>query len=223
MVPCNGRFPTLILLGALFFGDALGALAVAGCVVLGVIGAMVCTGILNRCVLRHYPHDEVFIMEIPPLRRPQIRTILARSLLDRTLHVAGRALLVAAPAGAVLWVLEQVNCLGIVSCFFDSVGRSLGMNGQILTAFVLSLPANELFLPILLMTLGDSSELVLQTAGFTGKMAICTMIFMIFHWPCATTLLTVRKETGSLKKTAAAALLPTAVGIILCLMLNLLL
>ena len=97
------------------------------------------------------------------------------------------------------------------------------MNGSILTGFILSIPANELFLPVLLMTLGTSSEAMLPASGITWQMAVCTMVFMIFHWPCATTLLTVRKETGSLKKTAAAALLPTAVGIILCLILNLLL
>lgn len=223
MVPCNGRFPALILLGTLFFGDALGALAVAACVVLGMIGAMACTGLLSRSVLRHYPHEEVFLMEIPPLRRPQLRNILVNALLDRTLRVAGRALMVAAPAGAVLWLLENTDCLSFISSLLDPLGKLIGMNGEILTGFLLSFPANELFLPVLLMTLGGSSEAMLPMAGITGKMAVCMMIFMIFHWPCATTLLTVRKETGSIKKTAAAAVLPTAVGVILCLMLNLLL
>jgi ferrous iron transport protein B len=223
MVPCNGRFPALIIVATLFFGDALGALAVAGAVVLGLVGAVVCTGFLNRSVLRHCPHEAGFLMEIPPLRRPQLRNILARSLLDRTLHVAGRALAVAAPAGAVLWVLENTNCLAWLCGLLDPLGRLLGMNGAILVGFFLSFPANELFLPVLLMTLGATSETALATAGITWQMAMCIMIFMVFHWPCATTLLTVRKETGSLKKTAAAALLPTAVGMILCLMANILL
>lgn len=223
MVPCNGRFPALIVLGALFFGDALGALAVAGCVVLGMVGAMACTGLLNRCALCRYPHEEGFLMEIPPLRRPQLKNILVRSLLDRSLHVAGRALMVAAPAGAVLWLLEETNCLVWISRFFEPLGTLLGMNGPILTGFLLSFPANELFLPVLLMTLGGTSEMMLPASGITWQMALCTMVFMLFHWPCATTLLTVRKETGSLEKTAAAALLPTAVGMILCLLLNLIL
>lgn len=223
MVPCNGRFPALIILGVLFFGDAVGSVAVAGAVVLGVLGAMVCTGILSRSVLRHYPHEEGFLMEIPPLRRPQLKNILVRSLLDRSFHVALRALTVAAPAGAILWILENTAWLTGICNFLDPLGRVLGMNGSILTGFILSIPANELFLPVLLMTLGTSSEAMLPASGITWQMAVCTMVFMIFHWPCATTLLTVRKETGSLKKTAAAALLPTAVGIILCLILNLLL
>lgn len=223
MVPCNGRFPALIVLGTLFLGDALGALAVAGCVVLGVIGAMVCTDLLNRSVLRDYPHEEGFLMEIPPLRRPQLKNILVRSWLDRSIHVAGRALMVAAPAGAVLWLLQNTACLAWLCNLLAPLGKVLGMNGEILASFILSLPANELFLPVLLMTLGGVSEGMLQTSGITWQMAVCTMVFMLFHWPCATTLLTVRKETGTLKKTAAAALLPTAVGIVLCLMLNLIL
>lgn len=223
MVPCNGRFPILILLGALYFGDAVGALAVAACVVLGIGGAMICTGLLNRSVLRRCPHESAFIMEIPPLRRPRLRNILVRSLLDRTLHVAGRALTVAAPAGAVLWILQNTSCLTWLCGFLNPLGEVLGMNGPILTAFLLSFPANELFLPVLLTALGSNTEAAILGSGITWQMAVCMMIFTLFHWPCATTLLTVRKETGSLKKTAAAALLPTAVGMIFCLILNLIL
>ena len=222
MIPCNGRFPSLILLGAIFFGDALGALAVAGCVVLGMTGAMMCTGILSHSVLRHYPHEEIFFMEIPPLRRPQLKTILLRSVLDRTLHVAARALMVAAPAGAILWLLEYTEFMNYLCVYLDPFGKALGMNGQILASFLLSFPANELFLPVLLTILGNQSEMMFVNAGITGKMVVCMMIFIVFHWPCATTLLTARKETGSIKKTAVAALLPTAVGVILCLMVNLL-
>ena len=223
MVPCNGRFPALILLGTLFFGDAIGSLLVAGCVLLGMMGAILCTGLLNRSILSNYPHVDGFVMEIPPLRRPQLKNILIRSLLDRTLHVAGRALMVAAPAGAVLWILENTACLTWLCNFLDPFGKALGMNGEIFTGFLLSLPANELFLPVLLMTLGGISEAALLVSGITWKMALCSMIFMLFHWPCATTILTVRKETGSMKKTAAAIVLPTAVGSVICLMLNLLL
>ena len=156
------------------------------------------------------------------MRRPQLKNILVRSLLDRTLHVAGRALVVAAPAGAVLWILENTDCLMWICNFVDPLGKALGMNGAIFAGFLLSFPANELFLPVLLMTLGKISETALPVS-ITWQMALCTMIFMLFHWPCATTVLTVRKETGSMKKTAAAVLLPTAVGVVACLMLNLLL
>lgn len=222
MIPCNGRFPTLILLGTLFFGDALGALAVAGCVILGMLGAMICTGILTKSILRDYPHEDGFFMEIPPLRRPQFKSILVRSVLDRTLNVAGRALIVAAPAGAVLWILKNTAILAWLYGVLDSFGKLLGMNGEIITSFLLSFPANELFLPILLTTLGATGEDALPYLGMNDKMAVITMVFMVFHWPCATTVLTVRKETGSIKKTAAAVLLPTAVGILMCMMINLL-
>ena len=222
MVPCNGRFPALILLGTLFFGDGLGALMVAGCVVLGILGAMVCNGLLSKSVLRNYPGEDHFFMEIPPLRRPQLRSILGRTVMDRTLHVAGRALMVAVPAGAVLWVLEHTAVLPWFCGLLDPIGEFLGMNGEIIASFLLSFPANELFLPVLLTTLGGFSEEMLPFLGINSKMAITMMIFMLFHWPCATTVLTVRKETGSMKKTAVAVILPTAVGMLICLMMNLL-
>jgi ferrous iron transport protein B len=229
MVPCNGRFPTLILLGCLFFADAGGALVVALCVIAGVLGAMATTGVLSKTALRH--EQSTFIMEMPTFRRPRIGQILVRSLLDRTLFVAGRAVSVAAPAGAVLWLLGNTKVLGRLSQILDPVGAVLGMNGIIMLAFLLSLPANELLMPIIMMILTGNSVLagveptgqMLLAAGWTMETALCTMIFSVFHWPCATTLLTIRKETGSNAKTAAAFLLPTAVGGILCAMVNLLL
>lgn len=226
MVPCNGRFPTLILLGSLFFPGAGGALVVAGCVMLGVLGAMGTSGILSRTVLRH--ESSTFLMEMPPFRRPQIGQILVRSLLDRTLFVAGRALMVAAPAGILLWILANTPLLGIFCAYLDPAGRLLGMNGVILLAFLVALPANELVIPVILMALTGEGSLaaaqdssVLLAAGWTWQTAVCTMVFTLFHWPCSTTLITIYKETKSAAKTAAALLLPTAVGCMLCLMLNL--
>ena len=229
MVPCNGRFPTLILLGSLFFADAGGAVVVAACVVMGVLGAMATTGVLSKTALRH--EKSAFVMEMPPFRRPRLGQIIVRSLLDRTLFVAGRAVCVAAPAGAVLWVLGHTTLMGWLAGVLDPVGFALGMNGVILLAFILSVPANELLMPVILMMLTGSGVLsdgavsgdILIAAGWTWQTALCTMAFSVFHWPCATTLLTIRKETGSYAKTAAAFLLPTAVGGMLCLILNLLL
>lgn len=226
MVPCNGRFPALILLGSLFFSGAGGALTVAGCVMLGIFGAMLTTGVLSRTALKQEP--SCFLMELPPFRRPRIGQIIVRSLVDRTLCVAGRALSVAAPAGAVLWILEQTAMLSRLASFLDPIGTALGMDGVILLAFVLSLPANELLIPVIVMVLGSTAGSadagqVLLGSGWTWQMAVCTMVFTVFHWPCATTLLTIRKETGSTIKTAAAFVLPTAVGCVLCLMLGLIL
>ena len=230
MVPCNGRFPTLILLGSLFFPNVGAAFVVAACVALGAVGAMAVSGVLSKTALRSEP--SAFLMEIPPFRRPRLGKILVRSLLDRTLFVAGRALTVAAPAGVVLWVLSNTPLLRSTAGFLDPVGNILGMNGVILLGFVLSLPANELLIPVILMTLTQAGSLqavagiggrLLIDAGITWQMAVCTMVFTLFHWPCSTTLMTVYRETGSIKKTAAAFILPTAVGCTLCLMLHLLL
>lgn len=226
MVPCNGRFPTLILLGSLFFSGIGGAAMVAGGVVLGVLGAMAATGVLSKTALRHEP--SAFVMELPPLRRPRFGQILVRSLLDRTLFVAGRALWVAAPAGAVLWILANTGLLSVLSGLLEPVGLLLGMDGVILLGFLFALPANELLIPVILMiqtgagnlAAASSSGEILLAAGWTWQTAMCVMVFTLFHWPCATTLMTVHKETGSLKKTAAAFLLPTAVGVIVCLILN---
>lgn len=228
MVPCNGRFPTLILLASLFFPDIGAAAVVAACVTLGILTAMGVSGILSRTVLRH--ENSTFLMEMPPFRRPRFGQILVRSLLDRTLFVAGRALMVAAPAGVILWLLSNTPLLSLLAAFLDPFGQLLGMNGVILLAFCLAFPANELVIPVILMALSGQETLaaaedttVLLQAGWTWKTAVCTMIFTLFHWPCSTTLLTVYKETKSAAKTAAAFFLPTAVGCMLCLMLNLLL
>lgn len=227
MVPCNGRFPTLILLGSLFFPGAGAALIVAGCVMLGVLGAMGTSGLLSRTVLRH--ESSMFLMELPPFRRPRFGQIMIRSLLDRTLKVAGRALVVAAPAGALLWILANTPLLGLLADLLEPLGRILGMNGVVLLAFCLSMPANELLFPVVFMAyLGTGSmEAVHDTAfllesGWTWQTAVCTMVFTLFHWPCSTTLITIYQETKSAAKTAAAFALPTAVGMLLCLTLNLL-
>lgn len=228
MVPCNGRFPTLILLGSLFFPDAGAALLVAACVVLGVAGAMTVSGVLRKTALR--AEESTFLMELPPFRRPRLGQIVVRSLLDRTLRTAVRALTVAAPAGMVLWILANTSMLGVMSALLDPLGRALGMNGVILLAFFASLPANELLIPVMLMgvtgagslqSVGSFSGDLLLQGGVTWQMAVCTMVFTLYHWPCATTLMTIHRETGSAGKTAAAFFLPTAVGVTLCLMLNL--
>jgi len=191
---------------------------------------MAASGLLSKTFLRSAP--SAFVMELPPFRRPRLGQILVRSLLDRTAKIALRALYVAAPMGALLWILGNTGLLGIMADFLNPLGLLLGLNGVILAAFVLSLPANELLIPVILMALTGAgsimdvagvSELLLLNSGITWKTAICIMVFTLFHWPCATTLMTIHRETGSIKKTAAAFLLPTAVGTLLCVMLHLVL
>ena len=229
MVPCNGRFPTLIILGSLFFPGSSAALVVAVCVALGMAGAMGVSGLL--CKWCFHCQGSAFVMEMPPFRRPRLGQILVRSVLDRTVQICLRTLRVAAPAGALLWIMGNTGMLGKLGEILDPVGRFLGMNGLILTAFLFALPANELLIPILLMGLTGAgslaavsgvSETLLQS-GLTWQMALCVMVFTLYHWPCATTLMTIRKETGSYKKTAAAFLLPTAVGMLLCVILRIVL
>lgn len=228
MIPCNGRFPTLIVLAGLAFGK-WAAFAVGGCVLLGVLGAMLTSGVLSKTALRHTCSH--FLMEIPPLRRPRVGQILVRSLIDRTLCIAGRALRVAAPAGVILWFLTNGGSLQLLGKVLEPVGVFFGMNGVILLAFVLSLPANELLFPVILMTVTGAKSL--QGLGVTDIVAIlseltfenilCMMIFTVFHWPCATTIATIWKETADHRKTAAAVILPTAVGMMLCAVLHFLL
>lgn len=229
MVPCNGRFPALILLGSLFFRGIGSGVVVAACVALGAVGAMGVSGLLSKTVLRSEP--SVFLMEMPPFRRPRLGQIITCSLIDRTGFVALRALKVAAPAGGLLWILSCTPVLSWLTDFLDPIGQLMGMNGIILLAFVLSFPANELLIPmiLLLVTGGNSLQSVAGVGTellydvMTWKTALCTMVFTLFHWPCSTTVMTVFRETGSKKQTAAAVFLPAAVGMLFCMMLNLLL
>ena len=230
MVPCNGRFPALILLASIFFSGTGAAFAVAACVALGVGGAVGISGLLSKTLL--CGQDSTFLMEMPPLRRPRLGNILVSSVLGKVLRVAARTMLVAAPAGAVLWVLSDFGVLVRIAGVLDPLGKALGMNGLILMAFAAALPANELLLPVMVMGLtgvtglvqtGVSTSGVLLGSGITWQMALCTMVFSVFHWPCATTLMTIHQETRSAAKTAVAAALPTAVGMLLCFFLNLIL
>ncbi len=230
VVPCNGRFPTLILLGSLLFPGAGAALVVAACVALGAVGAMAVSGALRKTVLKG--SQSTFIMEMPPFRRPRLGRILLRSLLDRTLLIAGRAMTVAAPAGVVLWLLSNTPLLGFFANVLEPAGRFLGMNGIVLLAFCLSLPANELLIPVILMALTQTGSLQgvsgIEAGALLGnmltlEMGVCMMVFTLFHWPCSTTLMTIYRQTGSMKKTAAAFLLPTAVGCLLCILLQIVL
>ena len=226
MVPCNGRFPTLILLGSLFFPQLGAAAAVAFAVVLGVLGAMVTSGVLSKTALRQ--ESSVFIMEMPPFRKPRIGQILVRSLLDRTLQILLRALKVAAPAGALLWLMGSGGLLAPTALLLDPLGQFLGLSGVILLGFILAFPANELLIPVIFMLLTGGTDLrgsvdpAILAMHWTWRTAVCMMVFTLFHWPCAATLQTIRKETGSWKLPAGAVMLPTAVGMGLCGLLNIL-
>lgn len=238
-VPCNGRFPTIILLTMVFFAG--GNPLFSGIFILAIL--LLCVGVtlcvskgLSETVLKGMPSS--FILELPPYRRPQIGKVLVRSLLDRTAFVLGRAITVAIPAGVVIWLMQNVTVgdstlIGILAGWLDPLGQIMGLSGVILAAFLLGLPANEIVLPILLMVYSQSSSLVdmggfldmgqiLFANGWTVATGVCAVLFSLNHFPCATTLLTIKKETGSWKWTFVAFLLPTVVGIGLCMITNML-
>ena len=239
-VPCNGRFPTLIALLTIFFistdatpqNSALSAALLTLVILIGILTTFAVTKLLSKTVLKGIPSS--FTLELPPYRRPQIGSVLVRSVLDRTLFVLGRAAAVAAPAGLVLWILANItvgdtSLLQHCAAFLDPFAQWMGLDGTILLAFILAFPANEIVLPIALMiylssgTLSEAENLnqmrdILMANGWTWTTAVSTMLFSLMHWPCSTTLLTIRKETGSVKWTLLAAALPTALGIAVCML-----
>ena len=237
LVPCNGRFPILIALISMFLissggtgASLLAALALTGFIVAGVIATLLASRLLSRTVLRGRPSSPT--LELPPFRIPKVGEVVVRSLFDRTLFVLGRAAAVAAPAGLLIWLAANLRVgdstvLGLVTGALEPVGRFLGMDGVILTAFLLGLPANETVVPIMIMAYAASGTFqgyedldalrgLLVDNGWTAVTAVCTALFTVLHWPCTTTLLTVKKETGSVKWTVLAALLPTAMGAAVC-------
>ena len=239
-VPCNGRFPMMITLIAAFFvaSSAVGTVTTAamltGLILLGIGMTFLTSRLLSATILRGTPSS--FTLELPPFRRPQVGRVLVRSVLDRTLFVLGRAASVAAPAGLLIWCLANIRAgdatlLCHAAAALDPVGRVFGLDGVLLLAFLLGLPANEIVLPIAVMTYqatgaltetGDPAALhaLLTAHGWTAKTALSVLLFSLMHWPCATTLLTVRKETGSWGFTLLAAALPTACGLLCCLLVN---
>jgi ferrous iron transport protein B len=233
-VPCNGRFPTLIALsGLLVMGTAtfLGsALIVVGIVMFGIVTTLAVSWLLSKTLLKGIPSS--FTLELPPYRKPQVGLVITRSIFDRTLFVLRRAVFVAMPAGAVVWLAANIH-IGAVSIlaycanWLNPFGQLLGMDGYILMAFVLGLPANEIVVPILIMSyLATGSMLELDSLetlrqlfaahGWTWLTAVCMMLFSLLHYPCGTTLWTISKESGSLKWTVLAALIPLMVAIAVC-------
>lgn len=236
-VPCNGRFPTLIAIISMFFAGAVGgilgsvwsALLLTAVIILGIGMTFAASRFLSATILKGQPSS--FTLELPPYRRPQIGKVLVRSVLDRTLFVLGRAAAVAAPAGAVIWILANVTAEGQTllshcTAFLDPFAQLLGLDGVILMAFILGLPANEIVIPIIIMAYmaqGSITELDLTQMrelfinnGWTWVTAVSTMLFSLMHWPCSTTILTVKKEAGGWKWAAISAVLPTLVGMIVC-------
>lgn len=240
-VPCNGRFPFLISIATIFIAGAysagngflssiLSTLAVITVIIFGIFLTLIISKILSNTILKGMPSS--IVLELPPYRKPQFGKILVRSIFDRTLFVLGRAISVAAPAGLVIWILANIGINGeslltLIANFLNPFAKLMGLDGYILTAFILGIPANEIVLPIILMCYLKGGALVkiedtvqigqiLIQNGWNMLTAMNVMLFTILHFPCATTLLTIKKETGSWKWTGISFLLPTICGILLC-------
>ncbi|WP_235601407.1 nucleoside recognition domain-containing protein [Tissierella sp. P1] len=237
-VPCNGRFPILIAIISMFFAGFLDgplksiilALILTGVIVLGVIMTLIVSKLLSNTILKGIPSN--FTLELPPYRKPQIGKIIVRSIFDRTLFVLGRAVAVAAPAGLIIWIMANIyignsSILTHSANFLDPFAKLIGLDGYILMAFILGFPANEIVIPIIIMSYMATGSLLeldslvhlkdlLISNGWTWLTAVCVMLFSLMHWPCATTCLTIRKETQSLKWTAISFLVPTIIGIVVC-------
>lgn len=237
-VPCNGRFPAMIAIISVFlvgsfsgvFASFASALILAGVIILGIFMTLLMSWILSKTVLKGVPSS--FTLELPPYRRPQVGKVIVRSVFDRTLFVLARALVVAAPAGLLIWVMANLqidgsSLLQICADFLDPFASWFGLDGVILLAFILGLPANEIVLPIMMMIYLSTGSLVevadlsamqsiLLANGWDVVTAICVILFFLMHWPCATTLLTIRKESGSIKWMFLSFVIPAAAGLAVC-------
>ncbi|MBR3844319.1 MAG: ferrous iron transporter B, partial [Clostridia bacterium] len=244
LVPCNGRFPTIIALLTLFCSISLGgiigsfwtAIELTAIIFLCVCITLGCSYLLSKTVLKGNP--SFYTLELPSFRVPKIGQVIVRSVFDRTLFVLGRSLLVAAPAGLVLWLLANIplkdtSLLSQLAYYLNEVGQWFGLDGTILLAFLLGIPANEIIIPIMLMVYTGGTALteyeslahlkdILITNGWTLETALCVLFLMLFHSPCSTTLITIYKETKNKVYTLLAFLIPTIIGILGCLGIHLL-
>ncbi|SHG84080.1 ferrous iron transport protein B [Thermosyntropha lipolytica DSM 11003] len=238
-VPCNGRFPLFIALSIIFWGgmgiykNFIAAFCVAFLVLTGILTTFFISFLLTKTLLKGMPSS--FALELPPYRKPVLGQVIVRSILDRIIFVLMRAVKVAAPAGALIWLMAN-TMVGDASLFkhmtnlLDFPARIIGIDGVILTAFILGLPANELVLPLMLMgylatgtmieveSLTALKKILVEQQGWTAGTAVCVMLFSLLHYPCATTLWTVKKETGSLKWAVLAFIIPLVVAICACFM-----
>ncbi|HSQ88970.1 ferrous iron transport protein B [Romboutsia sp.] len=238
-VPCNGRFPTLIAISTIFFSSIITnsftsslvtALCISLIVIFGVLVTLLVSYTLSKTLLKGIP--STFTLELPPYRVPQFGRVIYTSIIDRTLFVLGRAVMVAIPAGVITWLFANIyvgdiSLLAYVGNLLDPIAKFIGLDGFILLAFILGLPANEIVIPILLMSYlatGSMIELnsldalgqVLRDNGWTYLTALNVMLFSLLHWPCTTTLITIKRETGSVKWTILGFLIPTVIAFTVC-------
>lgn len=238
-VPCNGRFPTLIAISSIFFSSVISsnflsssvtALSITLLIIVGVLTTLLVSFLLSKTLLKGIP--STFTLELPPYRPPQVGRLIYTSIMDRTLFVLRRAVTVAIPAGIIIWIFANIyigdmSILSHAAKALDPLGKVIGLDGFILLAFILGFPANEIVVPILIMSYMATGKMIefdelsalgelLRNNGWTYLTALNMMLFSLLHWPCATTLLTIKKETNSTKWTVLGFLIPTAIAFIVC-------
>ncbi|MCF6465321.1 ferrous iron transport protein B [Clostridium sp. Cult2] len=243
-VPCNGRFPIIITMATLFMGrffsgkytSFIAAFYVLLMVVIGVLITIIASKLLSKTILKGVPSS--FTLELPPYRKPQIRKVIIRSIFDRTLFVLSRAIMVAAPAGIITWLFTNMNLggeslLSISANFLNPFAQLIGLDGFILMAFLLGFPANEIVLPILIMSymsegaileLDDLNtlQMLLLNNGWTFLTALNFMLFSLLHFPCGTTLLAIKNETNSIKWPLFTLMFTTSIAIFVTFLVNIL-
>ena len=238
-IPCNGRFPMIITLISMFLVKNKNPLATSLILVLiilfSIIVTLIITKILSITLLKGKPSS--FTLELPPYRKPEILKTIVRSIFDRTLIVLGKSLLIAVPAGIIIFLIanitiNNITILSHITNFLDGFAKIFGLDGVIITSFILGVPANEIVIPIMLMGYSNLSVMteysslevlknIFVTNGWTNITCICVIVFSLLHFPCATTLLSIYKETNSKKWTIASILIPLSLGLILCYIINL--
>lgn len=241
-MPCNGRYPTMIAIISMFFiGSSRGILSSFICasilvllILLGIIMTLLVNKILSKTILKG--DNTPFILELSDYRKIRIGKVIVRSILDRCFFVLGRAIAVAAPAGILIYLItnitiRDITILKYLSNFLEPIAKIMSLDGVILLSFILGIPANEIVMPIMLMTYLGTNTLtsyeslsslknILLDNGWTISTAISFLIFTLFHFPCATTILTIKKETNSWYYTFLSIIIPLTIGIILCMIVN---
>ena len=221
---------TIFFVGVSSNNTFLSVVILTSVILLGIILTFLVSFILSKTILKGVPSS--FTLELPPYRKPKVGQVIIRSIFDRTVFVLGRAIVVAIPAGLIIWLLGNINIndislLNHIATFLDPFAKMIGLDGVILIAFILGFPANEIVIPIMLMAYMSTGQLIefesleslrqiLVANGWTITTAICVLIFSLCHFPCSTTCMTIKKETGSFKWTILAILIPTVIGIFLC-------
>lgn len=237
-IPCNGRFPMIISLITMFLvkdnNSFMASLILVLVILFSIIITLIITKILSSTLLKGCPSS--FTLELPPYRKPEILKTIVRSVFDRTFVILGKSLLVALPAGIIIFLLaniniNNVNILSYFTRFLDSFAKIFGLDGVIITSFILGLPANEIVIPIMMMGYSNLSVMteysslevlknIFISNGWTNITCICVIIFSLLHFPCATTLISIYKETKSKKWTLLSILIPLSLGLSFCFIIN---